>query len=105
MRHQRQKTTEAVTRASSSAPENSDSLVSGESLGEELPENLQSQSRDLPGEVPAGHRRAVALVGFYRGVSEEDPWDDIVMPEEVIDLPEREFWELRGFQKVDVAPT
>jgi hypothetical protein len=38
--------------------------------------------------------RAVALVGFYRGV-------DLVQPGQVLDLPELEFIELFSFHKVE----
>jgi hypothetical protein len=44
--------------------------------------------------VKAGHVRAVALVGFYRGV-------DLVQPGQVLDLPELEFIELFSFHKVE----
>jgi len=50
-----------------------------------------------PESVPAGHTRAVALVGFYRGAQ-------LVMPGERLVLPDVEFSELRGFHKVDFAP-
>ena len=41
--------------------------------------------------------KAIALVGFYRGAP-------LVKPGDIIELPEHEFNELRGMQKVDFAP-
>lgn len=49
-----------------------------------------------PESVPAGHTRAVALVGFYRG-------EQLVVPGERLVLPDAEFSELRAFHKVDLA--
>ena len=41
--------------------------------------------------------KAIALVGFYRGLQ-------LVKPGDLIELGASEFNELRGFQKVDFAP-
>ena len=50
-----------------------------------------------PGGQPPGTTRALALVGFYRGV-------DLIEPGQVIDLPRNEFLELRTYHKVTEAP-